>query len=398
MTRRCALVIGNSEYEDPTLSKLKTPEADVHALASALRDPSIGGFDEVQELINQPEAVVSRAISTFFAQKKPDDLLMLYFSGHGVLDPQGRLFLAVKDTQRNLLNATAIPAGFITDDMDSCRSKRQLLILDCCHSGAFARGAKGDAPAVTKTTFEGNGYGRVVLTASDSTQYALEGDQVIEQAAFSLFTHYLLEGLTTGKADSAQDGWITLDEWYDYAYERVVSDTPGQTPRKWVYNQQGELVIAKNPAPQTIEPKELPQELQDAVASRFVGVRVEALQELKRIVLGNNLAMHQAAYQALKQLAEQDDSRQVSSAATEILAEYDQAHPAGVGAAPPAIESKPPEKSAAEKASEELERQDRQRKQQAALEEQARQRKEQEALDQKARHRSPGACRQAATR
>ena len=324
MARRYALVIGNSEYEDTTLSQLKTPEADVHALASALRDPQVGGFDEVQEMINQPESAVRRAISAFFLQKKSDDLLLLYFSGHGVLDPQGRLFLAVKDSQRNLLNATAIPANFITDDMDSCRSKRQILILDCCHSGAFAKGAKGDAPAVTQSTFEGNGYGRVVLTASDSTQYALEGDQVIEQASFSLFTHYLLEGLISGEADIGQDGLITLDEWYDYAYDRVVGETPEQTPRKWTYNQQGELVIARNPNPPQLGPEDLPEVLKLAIQSPFVAVRADAVEELKRLLLGSNPAISQAAFQALENLAAHDDSKRIASAAGSALASYRQ--------------------------------------------------------------------------
>ncbi len=319
MPGRYALIIGNSEYDDSTLAKLKTPEADVLSLAAALRQADVGGFDWVQELINQPEATVRRAISAFFANKKPDEMLLLYFSGHGVLDDQGRLFLAVKDTQRDLLKATAISASFITDEMDSCRSKRQLLILDCCHSGAFARGSKGEVKAMTQATFEGNGYGRVVLTASVSTQYALEGDQVIEQASLSLFTHYLLEGLTSGKADAEQDGWVTLDEWYDYAYERVVSETPNQTPRKWVYNQQGELIIARNPVPQSVE---LPEELKQALESKFVGVRLEALEELRRLLYGNNPALSQAAHQALQRLAEHDDSRRIVSVANEILATY----------------------------------------------------------------------------
>jgi uncharacterized caspase-like protein len=42
-----------------------------------------------------------------------------------------------------LLTGTAVPASFLTEEMDASRSRRQVLILDCCHSGAFARGAKG---------------------------------------------------------------------------------------------------------------------------------------------------------------------------------------------------------------------------------------------------------------
>ena len=111
MTGRFALVIGNSQYDDQTLSQLKTPEADVQSLVAALCDPDIGDFDKVEDMINPSGNSVRRAISAFYLQKKSDDLLLLYFSGHGVLDSQGRLFLAVKDTQRELLNATAIPAS-----------------------------------------------------------------------------------------------------------------------------------------------------------------------------------------------------------------------------------------------------------------------------------------------
>ncbi len=100
-------------------------------------NPEIGGFDDVDVLVNSSSFIVRRAISEFFSGKNRDDLLLLYFSGHGVLDDQGRLYMAVKDTERTLLRATSIPAYFITDEMNNSRSQRQVLILDCCHSGAF---------------------------------------------------------------------------------------------------------------------------------------------------------------------------------------------------------------------------------------------------------------------
>src|SRR5262245_46398805 len=220
MDRRLALIIGSSEYDDAKLSRLRTPYMDVRNLAEALSDPAIGGFDEVTPLINQSSLLIRRSIARLFAEKKPDDLLLLFFSGHGVRDDNGDLYLAVKDTESDLLSATAIPAAFITAEMDRSRSRRQILILDCCHSGAFARGTKG-APGLgvgTAAAFQGNGYGRIVLTASDSTQYAWEGDQVIGQPENSVFTHYLVRGLKTGEADADADGRITLDELFDYVY------------------------------------------------------------------------------------------------------------------------------------------------------------------------------------
>src|SRR3972149_6774475 len=185
-----ALIIGNNQYNDAKLAQLKTPEADARALARVFRAKNIGNFDEVNTLINQTEVRSRRAISEFLSNKKPEDLVLLYFSGHGVLDGRGSLFLALKDTETRSLNATAISSSFISYEMVSSRSRRQILILDCCNSGAFARGTKGEHKAITETTFEGNGFGRVVLTASDSTQFALEGDQVVTQTDLSLFTHF----------------------------------------------------------------------------------------------------------------------------------------------------------------------------------------------------------------
>jgi hypothetical protein len=317
-----ALIIGNNKYDDQKLAQLKTPAADSQALAKILDDKTIGSFDEVTPLINQTETRVRRAISTFLTNKKPDDLVLLYFSGHGILDDRGRLYLALKDTQVNLLKATSIPSSFVADEMDSCRSKRQILILDCCHSGAFARGTKGEQKAITETTFEGSGFGRVVLTASDSTQYALEGDQVIKQTELSLFTHFLLEGLKTGEADVNNDGLIALDEWYDYTYTRVVAETPRQVPHKWSYNQQGDLVIAKNPFLRK-KVVELPYELTQALESSFFGIRESAVNELGNYLRSREPEMVQLAISYLEKM-KVDDSRRISSLAERLLSEFEQ--------------------------------------------------------------------------
>ena len=300
-----------------------------------MRDPAIGGFDDVQEMINQDEGSVRRAISTFFFDKKPDDMLLLYFSGHGVLDPQGRLFLAVKNTLRNLLKATAIPASFVSENMDDCRSKRQVLILDCCHSGAFAKGTKGDTPAVTKTTFEGNGFGRVVLTASNSTQYALEGDQVIEQTSLSLFTHYLLDGLThrrggPGGGWAGHPGRVVRLRLRPGAGQDLPANSPQvglQPARRPDYCPQP--AVRRLPKP--------PTSLQSSSRrskAHSLGCAADAVVELSRLLQGKNPQQTLAAKEALQKLADHDDSRRIAGDAAAILAEYLQTHPVGVPSAP----------------------------------------------------------------
>src|SRR5687767_10352678 len=100
MSEKFALIIANTEYTDPGLAQLTAPGKDAEDFARVLNDREIGAFDHVNILLNQPEPIVRQAIDDFFEEKKPDDLLVLYFSGHGVRDELGGLYLAVKNTNR----------------------------------------------------------------------------------------------------------------------------------------------------------------------------------------------------------------------------------------------------------------------------------------------------------
>lgn len=244
MGAKYALLIANTEYLDSSLAQLSAPGKDSEEFARVLRSPEICAFDTVTILLNETESVLRESIDEFFDAKKPDDLLLLYFSGHGIRDEVGALYLAVRNTNHLRLRATAIKSDFIRESMDHSRSKRQVLILDCCNSGAFAQGTKAatGGSVGTASAFEGTGYGRIVLTASDSTQFAWEGDRIIGETQNSLFTHFLIKGLE-GEADKNRDGEITIDELYEYAYDQIVSITPKMTPGKWSYKQQGEILL-----------------------------------------------------------------------------------------------------------------------------------------------------------
>jgi len=320
MSQRFALIIGNSEYADPKLPRLATPAEDARALSEVLRDPQIGDFDEVPTLIDESDSTVRKAIERFFAKRKADDLLLLYFSGHGVLDDQGRLYLAVRDTEYDLLSASAVPAAFITDNMDRTQSKRQVLILDCCHSGAFFKGTKAPAEtkALTESTFRGRGYGKVVLTATDTTQYAWEHDHLVGDFENSIFTHFLVEGLKTGRADLDKDGEITIDELYDYVYGELLSRTSRQTPHRWSYKQHGKMVIARNLLGRS-RPAGLSSELLQTLEDSRPYVREGGVRELGRLLHSYDPEVVHSAETALARIVADDDSRLVSKLASEIL-------------------------------------------------------------------------------
>ncbi len=152
---RKALVVATYEYTDGGLSRLAAPAHDAESFASVLEDPAIAGFD-VTMLVNKPHYEVGEAIADFYGNAHRDDLTLLYFTGHGVKDDEGRLYLAMANTRRAALMFTAISAAQLNDAMDASTSRRKVLILDCCYSGAFPAGrtAKADEGVQTLERFQ----------------------------------------------------------------------------------------------------------------------------------------------------------------------------------------------------------------------------------------------------
>ena len=325
MSGKFALIIGNTEYIDPGLSQLTAPGKDAEDFARVLKDQELCAFDDVSILLNEPEYVVRGAIEELFDQKKPDDLIVLYFSGHGVRDELGALYLAVKNTNRFRLRSTAIKSDFVREAMDQSRSKRQVLILDCCNSGAFAQGTKAATGVSigTASAFEA-GYGRIILTASDSTQFAWEGDKVIGETDNSLFTHFLVEGLE-GEADLDGDGNITVDELYNYSYEKVKQATPKQTPSKFSSKEQGEIVLRQITRIEDIKPVPLPEDLIDEIEDLRPYIRLVAVEKLDKLLTGKNIGLARSAREALKRIEKDDDSRSVAQKANQALESIPQA-------------------------------------------------------------------------
>jgi hypothetical protein len=282
---RYALIIANSRFEDPDLGKLMAPPQDAEALARALEAPDIGGF-AIKKLINH-DSDVAQEIEAFFAERKRDDFVLLYFSGHGLKDENGKLYLATSNTRRKLLRSTGINSGFLAEVMNASRSRRQVLVLDCCYSGAFARGmvTKSDRDIPLNDYFQG--AGRIVLTASDSMQYAFEDDKLDGSGIGSIFTRVLVQGLQTGQADRDQDGLISVDEVYEYVYEHTVAENPSQNPKKWTFDAKGSFFIARNRFHQTdeIRPTVVPKPSTGSPSDYFA-VQTKIIEEHSKTFVG----------------------------------------------------------------------------------------------------------------
>ncbi|RLK53700.1 caspase family protein [Actinokineospora cianjurensis] len=347
---RRALIVASDAYGDPGLRELRAPKHDAAQLAAVLGDPGIGGFS-VRTLHNAAVAETNEAIEDFFADRAPDELLLLYFSGHGVKDETGDLYFATAGTKLNRLAATAVAADFVRQRMNRTRARRVVLLLDCCYAGAFGRGMVARAGTAVALEEQFQGRGRAVITASSAVEYAFEGQEVTDSATGgpSVFTSALVEGLRSGDADRDQDGLVGLDELYEYVYDQVRASTSNQTPGKWVFDLQGDLYIARRGRPVTV-PSELPLELREAISHPSRSVRAGVVDDLTRLLTGGHEGLSLAARLALESLSD-DDSRSVAAAATSTLAasrplpppeQPEPARPDPVDSAPPpATQSEP---------------------------------------------------------
>jgi branched-chain amino acid transport system substrate-binding protein len=237
---KVALLIGVSEYQG-NLTELPAAAKDVEAMKQVLQDPKIGGFDRVHTLLNPEPQAMQEAIEELFTKRHKEDLLLLFFSGHGIKNDQGKLYFSTRITRKNsdgdLVRASTVPASFMHEMMSNSFCKRQVVILDCCFSGAFAQGMTAKNDDFVNIRNELGGEGRAVLTSSTSTQYSFD----------DTYTRYIVEGLKTGAADRDQDGWISVDELHDYAKQKVQESVPAMKPEIYAIKEGYKIQLAKAP-------------------------------------------------------------------------------------------------------------------------------------------------------
>ncbi|MBP7593020.1 MAG: SH3 domain-containing protein [Chloroflexi bacterium] len=223
MSKRLALLIGHSSYQDDRLTIPHTGSGDVTALAEILRDRQHGRFDNVHVLLDKTAVDVQLGIAAFLEQPlAPDDLILLYFAGHCLLDKRA-VYLAAADTfTETYLDATTIDADFIRRRLAYCPAQK-VVVLDCGVS-RFDGAAAPDAPAVLAQAFGGPGVAIFLAVASAPLPQP------------SSFTQALTNGLRGLAADRNQDGRLTLQEWFaaaqtDHAPWQKLAD---ETQDGWV--------------------------------------------------------------------------------------------------------------------------------------------------------------------
>ena len=241
---RHAILIGCSEFPKAPgeLAKLRCPENDVEGMHEILTARPWGLFAERQTHIvkNKSHNEILFKIEEVLKSAAKDDMIVIYYSGHGRCDDHGWLYLAAANTDTRYLGSTSIPAQLIKSYIDNCASSKVVLILDCCFSGAvgkvFLRGGGVDG----ELRHIADGRGTFILTASTKLQTAREreGDR------YGLLTKHIIYGVQEREADADGDGLVSINELYKYVHQRVKEEGP-QEPQLIVPEARGDLYLAR---------------------------------------------------------------------------------------------------------------------------------------------------------
>ena len=233
-----ALLIGNSIFDvaPHTLPPLKGPLNDIRILRETLSHPQVGLFkdSDIKVLIDLSRQEIITEIESFFLNSNVNDQLLLYYSGHGILDIKSNLYLCARDTDPDRKVSTSISDSQINNLILDSASSRIIIVLDCCHSGRF----KSEF-CIPETLY---GEGRIVISSTRARELAVDAQN---EDSPSAFTKFFAEALLSGEVDSNEDGLISITEIYQYIEPRLRNEFK-QTPQMKFDEAIGEIVMGKS--------------------------------------------------------------------------------------------------------------------------------------------------------
>ncbi|MEU4615316.1 caspase, EACC1-associated type [Streptomyces umbrinus] len=243
MSRKHALLVGTAVYEDVNFPALPSVRADVHYLSQVLEMPAVGRYEKCVRVEDSSKAAIKQGVEQFLRDREPDELVVLYLSGHGAYDREdGQLYYVTTDTEADRLQQTALEASYVTDQLEKCAARRKVLLLDCCFSGSAVQGfrSKGASHSATAPVVEAGGVH--VITASQHWEQAFTTDA--DQP--SQFTRAMVEGLHSGQADLDGDGQVSANDLFRYISRdlRKAPDGRRQTPTQSSLQVTGDIYLA----------------------------------------------------------------------------------------------------------------------------------------------------------
>jgi hypothetical protein len=263
VANKYALVVGVGRFKNG-IQTLQYASKDASDFYSYLVDPRGGNFRKENVIFLRDEYATREAaisgMNRIKALAEEDDLVVLYLSSHGTPpDKFGGVHVVTYDSEvkpRQRIWETSITEDILRDFVQGVRAKRLIVVMDACYSNGAYTQITGFLPSGSKVLGaedEGygrskkymsqrllgakdivleeptnvasqqnsgppNGWGKVLISASDSGERSWESDTLRS----SIFTYYFLQGL------KGYNG--TIKESFDYSkplVERKVKEEKG---------------------------------------------------------------------------------------------------------------------------------------------------------------------------
>lgn len=237
--RKWALLVGVNDYQN--LQPLKFGRSDAERLYQVLTQRC--GYeprhitlitDTENETARRPlKHNIQNQLGRMLAKVRPEDHVLVFFTGHGFISSDGEGFLATLDTDADHLSRTALAASKVVRRLESVRAAQKLLILDSCLEKATiktstkttvdgAQTAPPDAASLPMQFADAKGVVTFASCSPGQSSWELLGGNN------GVFTHFLAKGLE-GESDrnGNQNGKVELTELMNYTIDEVSRETNG---------------------------------------------------------------------------------------------------------------------------------------------------------------------------
>jgi hypothetical protein len=174
------------------------------------------------------KAAIEKLIDSIAQKATSDDIVVLFFAAHGVLQTgQKKFYLLTADASRFDLEGVEKEVAISTDELREwlrkIKASKQILILDACHSGQVVQNlqeliGKRGIPSDQQRALESlkDKTGTFILAASASVQSAYETALYGQ----GLLTYCLLSGIKLG-GGLRDNKFIDVTRWFNYAADQV---------------------------------------------------------------------------------------------------------------------------------------------------------------------------------
>ncbi|MEO6000938.1 MAG: caspase family protein [Chitinophagaceae bacterium] len=241
------LLIGVSEFPyDPSISTIPNVLANVNKLKQILSDPELVGIPPSNIILslNEDKISIERKLRNIaISTNDKDSTLLVYYTGHGILNPADfEMYFTTHHTSRKDIDIDGLSPESFRKHIGRSKAARKIIILDCCHSGAFIdnKGTMGDMPSAIQVSLN-NFEGTYVMTSAAEDEPALFPEHQPEEPTY--FTGKLIDILQNGIDNDHR--FSSLRDIFD-KIDRDFQDADLPRPQQSNFNNADQMQICVN--------------------------------------------------------------------------------------------------------------------------------------------------------